>query len=81
MARPIRGPISPGIYHVNRRSAGPIPMFHDDLDRTDFCNRLSKTITKYDWALHAFVLMTTHYHLLVEVDQDALQPGMHMLNS
>jgi putative transposase len=81
MARPIRGPIAPGVYHVNRRSAGPIAMFRDDLDRTDFCNRLSKTIAKYEWALHAFVLMTTHYHLLLEVDQDALQPGMHMLNS
>jgi hypothetical protein len=24
--------------------------------------------------------MTTHYHLLVGVEQDALQPGMHALN-
>ena len=79
--RPIRGPIAPGIYHVNRRSAGPIAMYRDDFDRTDFCKRLSRTIRKYGWKCHAFVLMTTHYHLLVEVDQDALQPGMHMLNS
>jgi putative transposase len=56
-------------------------MFRDDFDRTDFCKRLSRTIAKYFWKCHAFVLMTTHYHLLVEVDQDALQPGMHMLNS
>jgi putative transposase len=81
MPRPIRGPIAPGIYHVNRRSAGPISMYRDDFDRTDFCKRLGKTIAKHGWTLHAFVLMTTHYHLLLEVDQDALQPGMHMLNA
>jgi putative transposase len=81
MARPLRGPIAPGIYHVNRRSAGPVAMYVDDADRTDFCSRLSRTIVKFGWKCHAFVLMTTHYHLLVEVDQDALQPGMHMLNS
>jgi putative transposase len=81
MPRPNRGPIATGIYHVNRRSAGPIPMYRDDFDRTDFCNRLTKTITKHGWKCHAFVLMTTHYHLLVEVDQDTLQPGMHMLNA
>jgi putative transposase len=56
-------------------------MYRDDFDRTDFCKRLGKTIAKHAWTLHSFVLMTTHYHLLVEVDQDTLQPGMHMLNS
>jgi putative transposase len=81
VARPIRGPIIPGVYHVTRRSAGPVPMFRDDVDRTDFCNRLTRTIARYEWRCHAFCLMTTHYHLLVEVGQDALQPGMHMLNA
>jgi REP element-mobilizing transposase RayT len=80
MARPLRGTIFAGIYHVTRRSAGPIPMFRDDVDRTDFCNRLERTIARFEWKLHAFVLMTTHYHLLPEVDEDRLQPGMHALN-
>jgi putative transposase len=81
MARPLRGTVYAGIYHVTRRSAGPIAMFRDDVDHTDFCNRLERTIAKYKWVCHAFVLMTTHYHLLVGVAEDALQPGMHALNS
>lgn len=80
MARLPRGTLVAGIYHVTRRSAGPIEMFRDDVDRTDFCNRLAATIRKHGWICHAFCLMSTHYHLLVEVAEDALQPGMQRLN-
>jgi REP element-mobilizing transposase RayT len=55
-------------------------MFRDDFDRTDFCNLLARTISRFEWICHSFVLMTTHYHLLLEVQDDALQPGMHALN-
>ena len=80
MARQARGTVYAGIYHVTRRSAGPVEMFRDDFDRTDFCKRLERTIDKYVWTCHAFCLMGTHYHLLVEVEEDALQPGMSILN-
>ncbi len=80
MARQARGTVYVGIYHVTRRSAGPVEMFRDDFDRTDFCKRLDRTIDKYGWRCHAFCLMGTHYHLLVEVEEDALQPGMSILN-
>jgi hypothetical protein len=36
---------------------------------------------RFEWKFHAFVLMDTHYHFLLEVEEDALQPGMHALNS
>ena len=55
-------------------------MYRDDFDRTDFCNRLARTITRFGWKCLSFCLMTTHYHLLLEVQQDALQPGMSSLN-
>jgi REP element-mobilizing transposase RayT len=55
-------------------------MFIDDYDRTLFCIFLSRTIKKQKWTCRAFCLMTTHYHLLVDVEDDALQPGMHGLN-
>ncbi|HEY2373129.1 MAG TPA: transposase [Gaiellaceae bacterium] len=80
MAREPRGTVYAGIYHVTRRSAGPVDMFRDDVDRTDFCNRLDRAIGRFDWLCHAFCLMSTHYHLLLEVDEDALQPGMRVLN-
>lgn len=80
MPRTARGPIAPGIYHVYTRTAGKIPMFGDDVDRTDFCNRLARTCRSGRWTCLAFVLMTTHYHLLVRVEENALQPAMHWLN-
>src|SRR5436305_1997806 len=76
MPRRNRGPVLAGVYHVWRRSAGPTQMFRDDVDRTSFANRLAATIRKHSWTLVAFVLMPTHFHLIVEVGDDVLQPGM-----
>jgi REP element-mobilizing transposase RayT len=80
VARQPRGDVPAGIYHVTVRSAGPIAMFVDTTDRMDFCGRLSRTKHMYEWRCIAFCLMTTHYHLLVEVGTNALQPAMHRLN-
>jgi REP element-mobilizing transposase RayT len=75
-----RGTIDPGEYHVYTRSPGKIAFFRDDQDRTDFCNRLSTVVRKLDWRCMAFALMTSHYHLVLEVAENRLQPGMKWLN-
>ena len=80
MARQARGPVPEGTYHITFRSAGPVAMFLDDVDRTDFLRRLVLVSERFDWRCRAFCLMTTHYHLLLEVKADHLQPGMHRLN-
>jgi putative transposase len=80
MARQARGPIEAGRYHVRTRSAGKIQYFKDDIGRTDFCNRVARVATKYEWRCEAFCLMTTHYHLLLDVPENTLQRGMHWLN-
>jgi putative transposase len=80
MARRPRGKIEKGSYHVTMRTAGPIPMFKDDIDRIDFCNLVRRTITRRDWVCRSFCLMPTHYHLIVDVNEDTLQPGMHAIN-
>ena len=51
-------------------------MFADDIDRTDFCRRLTMTIRRHKWTCVSFVLMRTHFHFILEVDDDALSPGM-----
>jgi len=80
MARRARGPVAEGTYHITFRSAGPVALFVDDVDRMDFLRRLAITIPRFDWKCRAFCLMTTHYHLLLEANADCLQPGMHRLN-
>lgn len=62
------------------RSAGPVAMFVTDDDRYDFCSRVNRTVEKYGWVCRAFCLMTTHYHLLLDVEENSLQPGMHRIN-
>lgn len=76
MARQSRGSVPAGVYHVWRRTNGPTNMFRDDFDRTAFCKRLARSIDKYRWSCIAFVLMRTHFHLILEVEDDVLQPGM-----
>ena len=79
MARRNRGTIYAGIHHVWRRTAGPVEMFRDDVDRTDFCNRLSDATRRFGWSCLSVVLMPTHFHLLLDLEENALQPGMHRL--
>lgn len=55
-------------------------MFITDVDRSAFCRRLSLVIADFSWKCRAFCLMTTHYHLLLEVPANSLQIGMHRLN-
>lgn len=75
-----RGSLPAGIYHVGTRSAGPVVLFRDDLDRTSFCNLLTRRVARSRWRCLAFCLMSTHYHLLLEVLDDSLQDGMRCLN-
>jgi putative transposase len=77
MPRKPRGPVPAGVYHVWRRTNGPVPMFHDDFDRTVFCQWLTRSIRNYGWTCIAFVLMTTHFHLVLSVEDDTLSGGMH----
>lgn len=79
MSRRPRQP-APGIYHVATRGAGPAPVFLDDDDRTAFCSLLIRTLALERWICRAFVFMTTHYHLLLEVFDESLPAGMRRLN-
>lgn len=80
MPRRPRGEVPTGVYHATVRSAGPIPMFVMNVDCSDFCRRLAKMVMEFDWECLAFCLMPTHYHLLLGVDANRLQPGMLKLN-
>ena len=41
-------------------------MFRDQADRERFVSILGRTVTLFQWRLHAYVLMSNHYHLLLE---------------
>jgi putative transposase len=69
-----------GIYHVTSRGVGPAPIVGDDHDRSALVASLAEVGRRFAWTCHAWCLMTTHYHLVVEAQLDALSRGIHRAN-
>jgi putative transposase len=55
-------------------------IFHTDHDWNKFISFLECVITKYNWICHAYCLMGTHYHILLETPDANTVPGMKQLN-
>jgi len=78
--RRARSELPNGVYHVTNRGTDERPIYLDDIDRKTFLTLLGSVVVRHDWTCHAFCLMTTHYHLIVETDQPNLSRGMRRLN-
>jgi REP element-mobilizing transposase RayT len=52
----------------------------DDDDRRRFVRLLGRVVRERRWLLHAWVLMSNHYHLLVETPEVGLSRGVKWLN-
>jgi REP element-mobilizing transposase RayT len=68
-------------HHVTARATGGHALFVDDDDRTYFLALFRRSITRFRWRCHAYCLMGTHYHLIIEAPLEQLSRGMHRLNS
>jgi REP element-mobilizing transposase RayT len=66
MARPLRIEVAGGFYHVISHGNGRLWLFRDDTTRIQFLINLGISAYKYNVIVHAFVLMTTHLHMLIE---------------
>lgn len=56
------------------------PVFFGDGDREVFLDVLARVATVMRWRVHAWVLMSNHYHLLLETPEPNLSRGMRQLN-
>jgi putative transposase len=66
--------------HIHQRGNNRIPVFEDDYDRVVFLRRLLDATLKFEVAVHAWVLMRTHFHLLATPGSpDALSLTMQEL--
>ena len=81
MARPLRIEFPDAIYHVTARGNERRPIVHDDVDRRKFLVILGKAAQRFRWSVTAWVLMSNHYHLVVQTPEPNLSRGMHWLNS
>jgi putative transposase len=80
LARPLRLEYPGAIWHVTQRGNERKDIYRSDLDRRRFLELLVRSIEIYQWIVHAFVLMTNHYHLLIETPIPNLSRGMRDLD-
>lgn len=81
MARPVRIEYEGAFYHVTARGNERGKVFFTKTDYRKFKEYLREGQTKYGFILHGYVLMTNHYHLLIETPEKNLSRIMHYLNS
>lgn len=80
MARPLRLEFPGALYHVTSRGNRQGPIYQDDRDRREFLILLSDVCERNNWCIHAYCLMTNHYHLVIETPEANLSKGMRQLN-
>jgi putative transposase len=79
VARQLRIEYEGAIYHVLSRGDRREDIFWNDSDRAGFLELLSRTCGKTDWEVHAYCLMSNHFHLVVETPRANLVSGMKWL--
>ena len=76
MTRRVRIQYPGAIYHVMNRGDHKERIFCDDQDRQQFLATLEEVCQKTAWHVHAFCLMSNHFHLVVETPTPNLVEGM-----
>jgi putative transposase len=79
MARPLRIQFAGATYHITNRGNERRPIFFGDEDRRAFLEYLAATVHRFGWSVTAWVLMTNHFHLVVQTPEANLSQGMQWL--
>lgn len=80
MARALRVDIAGGWYHVTARGIERRDIFRGDVDRERILDLVGRMSEQYRIRVHAYVLMTNHYHLLLETPAANVSRAMQWLN-
>lgn len=70
----------PGHYHIINRGVERRSIYLESDDYEFFLYLLQKVTKEFDITMHAFCLMTNHYHLLLETRQNNLSKAIQFLN-
>lgn len=73
--------LAPGLHHIWVNATGGADYYLDDVDRMVWIRLLVKACDRYGWTCIAFVQMTTHVHLILEIPDWSMAAGMQWLNS
>jgi REP element-mobilizing transposase RayT len=80
MARPLRIEYPGAFYHVTSRGNEQKDIFKSKKDREKFLAYLESAVTRYGAVIHAYCLMSNHYHLLLETPKGNLSQIMRHIN-
>ena len=69
------------IYHIISKGVEGIDIFTDDVDKNKFLQLLQKMVSLHKVHLFSYVLMDTHFHLLLKTEEANLSQAMQFLNS
>jgi putative transposase len=79
MARPLRIEYAGGRYHVINRGNFRQELFTEQGAAEAFERALSEAAGKFGWRVHAYVVMSNHFHLAIELTEANLSDGMQWL--
>jgi len=69
------------IYHIIVKGMEGIDIFTDNMDRNKFIQLLQKMVISHKIQFFSYVLMNTHFHLLLKTNEANLSQAMQFLNS
>ncbi len=81
MARPLRIEYAGAVYDVFNRGNYRQDLFAVAGSGVSFERTLFEACERFGWSLHAYVLMSNHYHLCLETRDGRLAAGMQWLQS
>ena len=67
-------------YHVTQHAIDDRRLFRDDGDRETFLRFLRQELVRSRWTCLGYALMSTHYHLLLRIEELTLSSGFQRLN-
>ena len=79
MARPLRVEFAGACYHVINRGNYRRELFLGEGAAAAFERTLGEAAERFGWRVHAYVVMSNHFHLAVELTEPNLSTGMKWL--
>ena len=80
MARPLRIKYEGAFYHITARGNERKKIFFAKSDYAKFKEYLKEAQDRYGHFLHCYVLMSNHYHLILETPNADISKIMHYIN-
>ncbi len=81
MARPIRVEFADAVYHVTARGNERKAIYRDDQDRQRFLETVEQAHDRFGVVIHAYCLMSNHYHLLIQTPRANLSAAVGWLQT